>query len=133
MAILFKGDVLKRLKDAGYPTTKLREKKLLNESVIQHLRKGESISFNSLNNVCKLLKCQPGDLIAYVEDEPSPEEWTSTNGWTRADLDESYQYEYWLANIKKPGQFLSDFIKTDLSHIHAPEGYDLPPKAKKQD
>lgn len=41
------------------------------------MRAGDSISTNTVDTVCRLLKCQPGDIMEYVEidaQEPSEEE-----------------------------------------------------------
>lgn len=69
MAIQYKADVLALLKAAGYPSTRIRAEKLLGQSYVQQLRKGELISWAALNTVCRLLDCQPGDLVEYVADE----------------------------------------------------------------
>lgn len=69
MAIQYKVDVLALLKAAGYPSTRIRAEKLLGQSYVQQLRKGELISWAALNTVCRLLDCQPGDLLEYVADE----------------------------------------------------------------
>lgn len=65
---VYKIDVLKDLKDAGYTTTKLRKEKLLGENAIQSLRHGEMVGIIALEKVCGLLKLQPGDIIEYIED-----------------------------------------------------------------
>ena len=69
MAIQYKADVLALLKAAGYPSTRIRAEKLLGQSYVQQLRKGELISWAALKTVCRLLDCQPGDLLEYVPDE----------------------------------------------------------------
>lgn len=69
MAIQYKADVLALLKAAGYPSTRIRAEKLLGQSYVQQLRKGELISWAALNTVCRLLDCQPGDLLEFVPDE----------------------------------------------------------------
>lgn len=69
MAIQYKADVLALLKAAGYPSTRIRAEKLLGQSYVQQLRKGELISWAALNTVCRLIDCQPGDLLEYVPDE----------------------------------------------------------------
>lgn len=81
MAILYKADVLALLKAAGYPSTRIRAEKLLGQSYVQQLRKGELISWAALNKVCALLDCQPGDLLEYVPDE-------IPNAETQAAIDE---------------------------------------------
>lgn len=69
MAITYKIDVLKELKDAGFSSTKLRREKLLGESYMTQLRRGQLVSWSALNTICKLLDCQPGDLLQFTKDE----------------------------------------------------------------
>lgn len=68
----YKIDVLKELKNNGYSTYRLRNDKLMGEAQIQKIRSGEIASKESLNTVCKLLSCQPGDFLEYVPDEKEP-------------------------------------------------------------
>ncbi len=69
MPITYKINVLAELKEKGYPTTVLRKEKILGESAIQRLRHRQSVSYTVLARVCKLLNCQPGDILEYVDDE----------------------------------------------------------------
>lgn len=66
---IYKIDVLQNLKEAGYNTTKLRKEKILNESAIQYLRSGKIIGIKPLDTICKLLNCQPGDILEYIPDQ----------------------------------------------------------------
>lgn len=65
--LVYKIDVLKELKENGYNTSRLRKEKLLGENSIQYLREGKMIGAKALDNVCKLLDMQPGNIIKYVE------------------------------------------------------------------
>lgn len=67
--IRYKFDVVEALKSAGYSSYRIRKEKLLHEMSLQHLRKGELVSWNVLDDVLKLLNMQPGDLLERV-DEP---------------------------------------------------------------
>ena len=69
MSIKYKFDVMKALKDAGYVTKVLRTEYKLPEGTMTRLRNGQDVSFSSLSIICKLLKCQPGDIIEYVPDD----------------------------------------------------------------
>lgn len=69
MPIEYKIDVLKKLKEAGFTTYKLRTDKLLPEATIQALRKKKLIGIQSLKTVCQLLHMQPGDILVYNEDQ----------------------------------------------------------------
>ena len=68
MPVKYKIDILPALKLAGYNTNRMRKEKILGESVIQQLRKGELVSWTNLSRLCSLLNCQPGDILEYVED-----------------------------------------------------------------
>ena len=69
MPLKFRIDVLKALKEKNITTYYLRTSKILSESTIQKLREGKGVSWDSLEIICKLLECQPSDLIEYVEEE----------------------------------------------------------------
>lgn len=69
MAIKYKKNVLELLKNNGYTTYRLRKEKILGESTIQKMRNETLLSWAELNTVCRLLDCQPGDLIEYVPDK----------------------------------------------------------------
>ena len=62
-------DVLHELKTIGFTAYKLRKDKIMGEAQIQKIRTGEIASKETLNTLCKLLHCQPGDIIEYIPDE----------------------------------------------------------------
>ncbi len=74
MSFRYKVNVLTALKEAGFNTNKLRKEKILAEGTIQRFRKDEMVAWATLDWVCTVLKCQPGDLIEHVDE--SPEEGT---------------------------------------------------------
>lgn len=57
------------LKEKGYPSTRLRNEKIIGQATIQRLRHKQSVSYEVLAKLCELLQCQPGDLLEYVEEE----------------------------------------------------------------
>ena len=67
MPIRYKVDVIATLKDAGYNTNRIRKEKIMGESMLQKLRSGQMVSWATLEMICSLLKCQPGDLIEFAE------------------------------------------------------------------
>ena len=69
MAIRYKVDVLAALREHGYSSTRIREGKLIGQSYLQQLRHGELVSWKTIDTICKLLECQPADLIEYVPDD----------------------------------------------------------------
>lgn len=64
--IRYKIDIMEALQAAGYSTYRLRQERLLGERVIQQLRSGEIVSWKSIDTICALLDCQPGDLVERV-------------------------------------------------------------------
>ena len=67
--IKYKIDVLQALKNAGFTTYRLRKDKILGEATIQKLRNFELVSWENINTICRLLSCQPGDILKYAKDE----------------------------------------------------------------
>ena len=66
----YKMNIQEALKEAGYSTYRLRQEKLLPESTVQKLRRGNTtITLESLGVICDLLQCQPGDLIEWDPEE----------------------------------------------------------------
>ena len=62
----YKIDVLGALKTAGYNTTIIRNDRLLSESALQYIRDGKVVGIKTLEQICTLLQCQPGDIIEWV-------------------------------------------------------------------
>ncbi len=69
MPIVYKLDVLLALKERGYTTYKIRKERLLSESTVQKLRKQEPLAWENIETLCRLLDCQPGDIMEYVEED----------------------------------------------------------------
>lgn len=68
MGLQYKIDVLNALKEKGYNTNKIRKDGLLSQSTLQKFRQGQGVSWENLETLCRLLECQPADLIEYVEE-----------------------------------------------------------------
>ena len=68
MSLRYKIDVVKALADVGYYPRKIRTERLLSESTLTKLRAGVGVSWDNIGTLCRLLQCQPGDLIEYVPD-----------------------------------------------------------------
>ncbi|MCM1230201.1 MAG: helix-turn-helix transcriptional regulator [Ruminococcus flavefaciens] len=59
----YKIDVLKELKKRGYTQAELRKTTRLGMSAIDALRYGNYVSMGTLDKICNLLDCEPGDII----------------------------------------------------------------------
>lgn len=69
MPLVYKIDVLNALKEKGYNTNKIRTEGLLSQSTLQKFRNKQGVSWENLETLCRLLECQPADLIEFVTDE----------------------------------------------------------------
>ena len=73
MPIKYKIDILEALKNIGYSQNRIRNEKLIGQATLTQLRHGELVSWKTIETLCKLLNCQPGDILEYTpEDEPLP-------------------------------------------------------------
>ena len=70
--IIFK-DILKKLSAAGWSSYRLLKERQLPNSVISRLRHGDPITTNTVNTICRLLHCQPNDIMEYIEVDVSEE------------------------------------------------------------
>ena len=73
MAMRYKVNVLAQLKEAGYNTSRIRKEKIMGEAMLQKIRSGQMVSWATLETICDLLDCQPGDLVEFVR-EPAIQE-----------------------------------------------------------
>lgn len=68
MPLRYKIDVLSALKEKGYNTTKIRADGILSQSTLQKFRNGQGVSWENIETLCRLLDCQPGDILEYIPD-----------------------------------------------------------------
>ena len=69
MPIKYKIEILPALKAIGYTQTRIREEKLIGQATLSQLRKGELVSWATIETLCRLLECQPGDILEYIPDD----------------------------------------------------------------
>lgn len=67
--LIYRFDVVQKLGELGYNPRRIRVEHLLAESTMTKLRRYESISWDNIDTICRLLQCQPGDLLVWVEDD----------------------------------------------------------------
>lgn len=73
MAIVYKMDVLRALKEKGYTTHAMRNKEFMGDTYIgqrqiQQIRDKEIVSIACLDKLCRLLDCKIEDIIEYIKD-----------------------------------------------------------------
>lgn len=58
------------LKANGYNYTKIRKESLIGQATYYALKHGTGqLNWKTINKVCKACKCQPGDIMEYVEED----------------------------------------------------------------
>ncbi len=58
------------LKERGITTYRIRQDKLISQASLTKMKNGEgNIDTRTLERLCSRLKCQPGDIMEFVEDE----------------------------------------------------------------
>ena len=63
------------LKKNGITTYRIRNEKIIGQATYNAIKKGTGgLDHRSINKLCKVLNCQPGDLMEYVPDEEEGEE-----------------------------------------------------------
>ena len=69
MSISFK-KLKKLLNDRGYTTYKIRKENIMSQSA-WHKIKTETgiIDTRTIDKLCKILDCQPGDIMEYISDD----------------------------------------------------------------
>ena len=66
--IVYKG-ILEQLSAAGWSTYRLQKEKIISNGTIIQIRTGKPISTTTIDTICSLLDCQPGDLMEYVPEQ----------------------------------------------------------------
>ena len=62
----YKIDVMQAINESGCSTYQIRKEKLIGENALQALRENKMIGIRALDQVCSLLKMQPGDIIEWT-------------------------------------------------------------------
>ena len=57
------------LKEKGYSTYRIRKENIMCQSAWQKIRTGVGdIDTRTISKLCKVLECQPGDIMEYVDE-----------------------------------------------------------------
>ena len=68
MAIIY-DKLFQKLKEKGYTTYRIRQERLISEGTLTNLRNhARHLDGKVLDRLCRVLECQPGDLMEYVPD-----------------------------------------------------------------
>lgn len=69
--VKYKVDIFEELKKHGYNQARIQGEKLLPSQTQQNIKAGKGITLETLNKICIMCRCQPGDLIEVI---PTDEE-----------------------------------------------------------
>lgn len=67
--LAYKINVIETLKESGYNATRILREGIISQSAMQKFRHDEMVGIKTIEQLCKLLDMQPGNIIKYVEDE----------------------------------------------------------------
>lgn len=67
--IKYKVNIIDELKNNGYSLQRIRTEKIFSQSMLTYIRRNKYIDLKSINKLCELLQCQPGDLLEWVPDD----------------------------------------------------------------
>lgn len=67
--LIYKFDVIEALKEAGYNSTRILKEGVISQGAMQKLRKGEMVGSKTLDQLCRVLDMQPGNIIKYIEEK----------------------------------------------------------------
>ena len=57
-------------KEKNITTYKIRQQNIIGQATLTKLKKGQGgLDYRSIDNLCRVLQCQPGDIMEYVPDE----------------------------------------------------------------
>lgn len=62
-------NILQRLAENGWPTTRLQREHMISNGTIIQIRSGKPITTATLDVICRLCHCQPGDVLSWVADD----------------------------------------------------------------
>lgn len=69
MAISYK-KLFNLLEEKGWSTYKIRKEKLIGQGTLTALKNGTGgLDSKTISKICKILECQPGDIMEYVPDK----------------------------------------------------------------
>lgn len=62
-------DILQKLSENGWSTYRLIKEKEISNGTIGRLRKHQSVSTATIDTICRLCHCQPGDIMTYKDED----------------------------------------------------------------
>lgn len=57
------------MKGKGLTTYRIRMENIISQSALTALKNGKSVTTDTIAKLCKVLQCQPGDILEYEEEQ----------------------------------------------------------------
>lgn len=61
-------DIMGLLRANGWTLYRLRKENIFSGGAVEHIRRHEHITTRTVDTICRLCHCQPGDIMKYAED-----------------------------------------------------------------
>ena len=61
-------DIMRKMQEAGWTSYRIKKEKRLPGSVVDRLRTGRPVTTDTIDTVCEMCNCQPGDLLKWIPD-----------------------------------------------------------------
>ena len=60
--------LLKMMADKGLTSYKIKKDNIIGQATFQKIKAGGDIDTRTISKLCKILECQPGDIMEYVDE-----------------------------------------------------------------
>lgn len=60
--------LLKMMADKGLTSYKIKKDNIIGQATFQKIKSGGDIDTRTIARLCKVLECQPGDIMEYVDE-----------------------------------------------------------------
>ena len=60
--------LIQMMKDHGINSYTVKRDKIIGQATYKKIMSGEYVNLSTIDTLCRLFNCQPGDLLEYVED-----------------------------------------------------------------
>ena len=61
--------LFKRLKAKGITTYKIKKENIIGQATLYKLKNGGYVDTRTIERLCEILECQPGDLMEYISNK----------------------------------------------------------------
>lgn len=74
--IRYKLDIMKELTGKGYSYTRIKKEKLLSAQTLENIKRGKSITLDTLNKVCLMTNLRVEDIIEVIATDEEKEKYS---------------------------------------------------------